>query len=106
MGVPVPEAADGRGDPGFAKVGRDDVEANRFESEALERRYGSLFSGSSADLPGRRFCTSKPASESESSGSSVDMGGTKEADGGRGRGGRVDRRHSFDYKDYVDTTNV
>lgn len=105
MGVPAPEPA-ARGDPGFASVGRDDVEANRLESEALERRYGSRFSGSSADLPKRRFCTSMPGSESESSGSSVDMGGANVADSGRGGEVRTDRRHSFSTGDRVSTASV
>lgn len=94
VGVPVPESAAVRGDPGLASVGKDDVDANRFDREALERRYGNRFSGSSADFAGRRFCTSIPASESESSGSSVDMGGASGADSERREGRGVDGRHS------------
>lgn len=99
MGVPAPEPAS-RGDPGLGNVGREDVEAKRLEREALEARYGSRFRGSSTDFPRRLFCTSMPVSESDSSGSSVDMGGAKLADGGQGGGRRVDRRHSFESVDY------
>ena len=51
IGVIVPESL---GDP-VVWVGRDVVEANRFESEALERRYGRLAIEARGDFVGLVF---------------------------------------------------
>jgi hypothetical protein len=68
-GVPAREPP--LGDPGFARVGSEEVDAKRFEREAFERRYGRAVAiAERADLPWRLLSTVMPASESESSGSS------------------------------------
>jgi hypothetical protein len=68
-GVPVREPP--LGEPGFGKEGRDDVEANKLEREALERRYGMAEEmAERAGRPNGLLLTVMPASESESSGSS------------------------------------
>ena len=63
VGVIVPLSL---GERGFGCMGRDVVEAKRFESEALERLYGSLVTGARGDFAGLAFGTAMFASPSES----------------------------------------
>lgn len=62
-GVADPEAS-GEAEPG--QVGRDVVAENKFDSEALERRYGRADMEERGDLPSLLLCTFTPASVSDS----------------------------------------
>ena len=70
VGVVVPDAP---GDPG--PVGKAVVLENKFERDALERRYGSCDIDDNGDLPNRLLCTDMAGSESDSCGEG-DWGGS------------------------------
>lgn len=88
-GVAVP---DWLGEPGLPNVGRDVVDAKRFDSEAFERRYGRLDIDDNGDFPSLRLCTEMACSESDSCGDCSGSSGVGGISGGawaaaRGRGG-------------------